>query len=292
MASFLVCPICGGKAECRGPHDAISLDVTSVTIPCPLKKGAIYVFVKDDRGKGVEDVQVTCKGTPTSDSEGFAFFDPLEDGRSYLTSIDLTLTPTIASKYYVFSQSKISAPVTAGRITLVEFQLNRYVPLKVAVRRSDKKQIYVKDVPINVSTLTPEAAPPKPDANSMDTGPVVFDGLKQTTYKAVIQLTGTLHEDYTIDGKSEDQCAVTANKENLLEFLLLPAAWIRFKVCDEGDRALNGPVKLHLQQAGEEKKETPAENDGTAYVDKLEPGSKVNVLSVEVAERYELISLT
>jgi hypothetical protein len=292
VASFLVCPICGDKVQCSGSHSAIQPELTSVITPCPLKKGAIYVFVKDDRGKGVEGVHVTCKGTPPSDSEGFAFFDPLEDGRSYLTSIDLVPTPTIASKYYIFSQSKIKAPVSAGRITLVEFQLNRYVPLNVAVRRSDKKQIYVKDVPINVSTVTPEAAPPKPDANSTDSGPVIFDRLKQTTYKAVIQLTGTLQDDYTIEGKSEDQCAVAADKENLLEFFLLPAAWIRFKVVDEGDQALNGTVKLHLQQAGEEKKEKPAENDGTAYVDKLEPGSKVNVLSVEVPERYELISLT
>src|ERR1051325_1907185 len=103
MASFLVCPICGDNVQCRRSHEAIPLEVANITTPCPLKKGAIYVFVKDDRGKGVEGVQVTCNGTPPSDSEGFAFFDPLEDGRSYLTSINLAPTPTLALKYYIFS---------------------------------------------------------------------------------------------------------------------------------------------------------------------------------------------
>src|ERR1700688_3834836 len=44
---------------------------------CPLQQGKIWVYVKDDKGKGVAGEEITGPGTKKSDGSGFASFEHL-----------------------------------------------------------------------------------------------------------------------------------------------------------------------------------------------------------------------
>ena len=284
-----VCTICGQQITCTNPHTAPEHQLGGATLDCPLQKGAIYVYVKDDTGTGVKGVKVTCTGGPQdTDDLGFAFYDPLAEG-PHATSISLTPTPLLEDKYYIFSTTPLNPVVSRGRITQVEFQINRLAPLKVAVTRSDKGT-YLKSADIKVETTTANAAPSTPNKPSLDTGPVEFAKLRKTSYKVTVTLAGTDKDNFIFDDKAIVDYVVDPSKDNLLEFPVSPAGWIAFKFIDNAGADLKVVAKLSLEQVamGAADKDTAAE--GTLRVEKLEPGD-MQCKTITLPEQYEFVSL-
>jgi hypothetical protein len=172
MSAHFICPICGEPFE-HGPHDLRKTVLGSSVQACPKGKGAIYVYVQDDRGAGLQGSTVNCAGkTPDSDKEGYAIFDQLNE-QIYPTSIG----PKLTSGYYLFSPKQFQAAARDGQVTLVAFQLNPYCRLKVAVKRADKNNEYLKDVLLKVSTEAPDALANPPEQKSLATAPVEFQQL-------------------------------------------------------------------------------------------------------------------
>src|SRR5690242_20192098 len=141
MSTHLVCPICGEQFEC-GPHDRPTDETLEPMASCPLKKGAIYVFVKDDLGAPVGKVITHCGELDATgtDKDGFAFYEQLEAG-PYPTSISLEESDILVKDpHYTFVRTSVSATVQQGKITLVEFQIHRYATLDVEVKRTDNQK--------------------------------------------------------------------------------------------------------------------------------------------------------
>jgi len=141
MSAILVSPICGDQIECKGKHGP--QDVTSSpVVDCPLIKGGLHIFVKDEKGKGVPGVQVTCAAGNTTDTDpdGLVCYDQVPKN-SYDTSIDLTPSKTLKDTYYIFSKSSLNAPVDQGKITLVIFQIKPIPWIEVELVDQDKNPI-------------------------------------------------------------------------------------------------------------------------------------------------------
>ena len=295
MSSILVCPICGKQQTC-GPHEGPLLALKESISPCPLKKGGIYAYVRDDRGRGVPGVKVTCAGDGPysgangrfSDEEGFAIFDPREDG-SHDTAIHVAQSQNdVPRDYYAFSAEVVSVPVSKGKITLVEFQLNRYGILHVVVKRSDKPPLLFKGAQIRVeSDQKPDPGP----ENSLDSGPVPFHGRKRIVHTVRASLTGPDKENYAFDGEPLATPFVVPDKENLVEFSISPAGWIKFKIIDEKDKLLlPEDATLEVEAPGMAKENKDVKAGNVLEVQKLEPGA-VKVHAATVPQGYALVDV-
>jgi hypothetical protein len=127
--------------HCKGNHDPIDSSSKPVQ-DCPLLKGGLHVFVKDEKNKGVKGVQVTSTaGKPfDTDDDGLVCYDQLSPN-SYDTGIDLTPSKTLSSTYYISSKSSLPAPVAQGKITLVIFQIKPIPWIEIKIVDVDNKRI-------------------------------------------------------------------------------------------------------------------------------------------------------
>ena len=291
MSTHLVCPICGKQFEC-GPHERGSDQRLEPVQGCPLKKGAIYVFVKDDLGAPVGKVITHCgdKKPVGTDKEGFAFYEQLDEGK-YPTSISLEESDVLVQDpHYTFVRTTVTATVNVGKITLVEFQLHRYADVQVEVKRTDNQKL-VSDVAIRVDADESADNPPKQDENSLESGPVSMPKFKPTgVYTAKIALVKVHEKKYKISGKSEQPgIKVKAGAPNKIEFLVDPIFWLKLAVV-EGKTGVPGTITL--QQSGKGAADHPTQNDGTLEFDELEAGAMtVNKVDTTAGD-YEFASIT
>ncbi len=289
MPAHFTCPICGKPFQCDGPHEGASEDI-GIVKECPLHVGAIYIFVKDDTGKGVAQVKTMC-GTrkPTNtDPEGFAFYEQLEVN-PYPVSIELENSDsTVAEEHYTFVRASLTPTVEKGKITIVEFQINRYGTLEVEVKRTDTKA-RVGAVNIHVTGERSSDGPLKSDEPSLDTGPVRFEKLKPTSvYKAAIHLDEHQDKKFRISGALEQEpIRVSPDGPNRIEFLLDPIYWIKLRIL-EGEEPVSATILL--QQNGKE--ETLAQDMvGVQGLENLDAGA-MTVNRIEVpTPSYEFVSI-
>jgi hypothetical protein len=142
MSAFLVCPICGEHVHCKGNHDPLGGSSNPVK-DCPLLKGGLHVFVKDEKGKGAGGVRVTSSaGDPfDTDPDGLVCYDQVSPAPSYDTSIDLSGSQTLSTTHYISSKSSVNVPVAQGKITLVIFQIKPIPWIEIRLVDADNKPI-------------------------------------------------------------------------------------------------------------------------------------------------------
>ncbi|MBI2686059.1 MAG: hypothetical protein HYX27_07065 [Acidobacteria bacterium] len=122
----LICRRCGSEVEhACSPSKAMGESV----MPCALK-GALWVYVTDMAGNGIEGVGVSVDRTnKRTDKIGFAGFDPLEPGTA---RVELTeLTGSAAVEFELPEVKTFEASIANGQISMVEFQLSSWIEIYV-----------------------------------------------------------------------------------------------------------------------------------------------------------------
>ncbi len=135
------CADCGAEAVVGGPAKA-----------CDLKKGAVWIHVMDDRGTGVDGVEVKLAGkTKKTKGGGFAAFDPMDAG-DHTAELVTPLAEPIAKGHDApkVSDASKGAPVSNGEITYVPFTLTRRAVLKVKVVQKDKPEKVFAEATVTV----------------------------------------------------------------------------------------------------------------------------------------------
>jgi len=118
------CSKCGDTYDCTCHKCGASSAVDGSEENCPPQKGAIWVLVKDDQGKGVATIEFTGPGSKKSDDTGFASFDPLGEN-TYSVTATVPLPDTIREDFHLPDPQTKKAPVKNGQITQVNFNLKR-----------------------------------------------------------------------------------------------------------------------------------------------------------------------
>jgi len=123
-----LCAFCGLALVCKCGKAPVLLG--TVTSPCPLKHGGIWVHVMDDDGTDVETIGITIdiKTKPTKPN-GLSIFDPL-DVKVHIVKLE-ALSPTMAKIFDPPVDKSEPVAVTAGQITYVGFTLTRRRMLKL-----------------------------------------------------------------------------------------------------------------------------------------------------------------
>jgi len=288
MPSHLVCQICSTTYECKCEKTGESEKLDLVT-DCALKKGAIYVFVKDDRGKGVGGVKTLCVGTKetkefNTDPEGFAFYEQLEVD-SYPVSMNLEGSELeVKEPHYVVARKVVTATVVKGCITMVEFQIHRYAKVESEVRIKGTGAHFGKaTIRVDASEVIDnllEASKP-----SLDTASIFFQKVRPTgTYTAAIEIPKDQQKKYRVVGDpSKPVGKVTPEGPNKVAFEVELVYWIHIQIF-EGETPVAG--KALLQQEG--KDEASKETTGDLDLLNLETEGKMTVKSYDTdPESYE-----
>ena len=141
MSAVLVCPICHQHVYCSGDHGTIDISSSPVR-DCPPLKGGLHIFVKDDKGKGVEGVTVNSSAGSSypTDADGLVCYDQLA-ANTYDTGIELTALRKLSETYYISSKPKFPAPVQQGKITLVVFQVSPIPWIEIKLEDTGSKPI-------------------------------------------------------------------------------------------------------------------------------------------------------
>lgn len=114
------CPKCGREFTCTC-HNA--KPVSDPVQPCAVKPGGLWVQVLDDLGQGIQGVSVSADGVKTTDSGGFASWDPLP-AKTYQVELQ-PLSDQLKEKYQLPAKTSTDATVTDGAIAYVTFTLTR-----------------------------------------------------------------------------------------------------------------------------------------------------------------------
>jgi hypothetical protein len=292
MPSHLVCQICSTTYECKCEKTGESEKLDLVT-DCALKKGAIYVFVKDDRGKGVGGVKTKCVGKKetkefNTDPEGFAFYEQLEVD-SYPVSMNLEGSELeVRDPHYVIARKEVTATVLKGCITMVEFQIHRYAKVESVVRIKGKGDYFGKaTIKMDASALLDHLA--EPSKPSLDTASIFFQKVRPTgTYTAAIEIEKDQQKKYRVVGDpSKPVGKVTPEGPNKVEFEVELVYWIQIQVF-EGEKLVAGKALLKQEGKDEETKETRGDID----LPNLETEGKLTVNSYETdPESYEFVDI-
>ena len=88
---------------------------------CPLQQGKIWVYVKDDKGKGVSGEEITGPGTKKSDGSGFASFEHLAPQKYTVKASPLPAS--LKENFYLPEPVSQEVPLAAGETKRVNFQL-------------------------------------------------------------------------------------------------------------------------------------------------------------------------
>ena len=283
MSTHLVCPICGGQFECKGPHEKPH-DMLSPVKECPLGKGSIHVFVKDSLNQGVPNVRTYCSGDERTGALGFASSEPLDAG-DYPTSIALDESgENVKSNYYSSTRTSVTAKVQAGKITMVEFALNKYAAMLVRIERTDRgSELPPADFEVGGSHTPDE--PTKPAAKGM----AEFSKLKPTElYTVKCKLREEDQKNFKLEKDTQTGQKVTSARLTEVVFRLEPRYWVDLALVDPKDDTVKG--SFSVEQSGDTK---PANDVGreAKHIPDLKAG-KVDIAGITLPESREFVKLT
>jgi hypothetical protein len=276
MPVTLVCPICGKRFECDGKHEPHRDDLAAA-VKCPLNKGSIHVFVKDDAGNGVTGVATKSSGHTETDL-GFAFFDRLDAG-AYPTSIDLGASVSeVASGYYTISDTGVTAKVEPGKITLVEFALIRYGAIRAVLKGTDDAGVLARvEFKVNGSS-----SPTKE-------GKADFDKRKPTEDHTVTCALGPQDtKNFKLVKAEEPDQKVRSARTTEVVFQVTPRYWVDLVLVDPKDDKLTGAFSL-LQ--GADPVDASDVGADVKHVPDLKSGT-VDVKGITLLESREFVSIT
>ncbi|MCX4240507.1 carboxypeptidase-like regulatory domain-containing protein [Paraliomyxa miuraensis] len=151
------CPICGETLQCAHATDQQHVKAVEATKQdCPVIKGAIWVQVLDDKGGGVEGVTVKAAGkSGTTDSSGFAPFDPL-DAKAYDVEVTDPLPKSHLDGFMLPDTKKVEATVKAGEIVLVKFRLERINVVTPKIELEYKTVLFDRQLSKHQESTEPE----------------------------------------------------------------------------------------------------------------------------------------
>jgi hypothetical protein len=286
------CSVCGSDLVCTHPHDGPPPVLGAVEEPCPVDKGAIWIYARDDTGAGVPGIEVDVAGTAkNTDPDGFAPFDPL-DPNAYTTKVNGLGDK--AETLYVFSEETVPATVTRGQIKLVTYDLMRFSDLEVKVKRTDIEEdnLYEEaEVKLDVS---PPLTAPSPEKTGPD-GLVTFEKLKKGTYTVGVTLKTDDQPNYDVDLSPGAEYGVSPTGANVVEIPITPNGWIKFVFEkgeeDESEAITGAKLKLELKQGETERPADECEEDGTLEIKSLLPGD-MEVTGSEAEGVWEFEELT
>jgi len=227
------CEICGEPFHCTKPHSGLMPKVGSAELDCPIKKGALWIYVKDDAGNGVPSISTKISGKGEgkgagTDPVGFAPYDPLDEGQ-YEASFG-PLNTDQQKKYVLPEIVKADPYVEVGKIKLVEFVLDRIASLEVTAKRSDKETEFVKDVIIKITPPSEDKKLEKDEDKTPESGPLVFNKLRKGDYAVKASLSETDQLKYRIDDKDSQTWSLDPATKNAVEFKLTPIIRLYFKL--------------------------------------------------------------
>lgn len=232
-----LCPICGEelavttvetlKCNKEDQHPLGSPKVGSAALGCPETKGAIWVYVTDDKGTGVRDIPVSVTGGPkNTDGTGFSSFDPLAPG-SY--DVKIALPGNMEDRFFPPSTTTVKGvTVTNGQITMVEFKLERIAPLKVIVNYPEG---FSGDLGIDAGGTQYQPASRQPGK-----GFVVFPKLRKDDYSVRFTLSEQQKKKYAIEGDDKTTWSHDPYGTNEVTFTVIPLKLLRLEVTDAHDK--------------------------------------------------------
>lgn len=176
-----LCVRCGKPLNCTCTASAA---VGNSAQPCPLKKGAIWVHVVNDKGEDVKGVTVKKGGdSKITDASGIAQFDPL-DPNTYSMDLD-PLSDDLKKDYQPPSDpTKEDVTVSNGEITYLAYKLRTKPQMKVKVAAKDGAKVFGG---ATVSITGPQSAPDK--KSLADTGFADFGKLEAGKYTIKVVLS-------------------------------------------------------------------------------------------------------
>jgi len=133
-----VCSQCGHTIDCPNHAHVVG----SVSQPCPLKRGAVWIWVVDESDGNVEGASVTFNGRPgTTDASGVAAFDPVTvQDDPY--DVAVTAVPSTRDKTHALPTAATGAVTAAqGQIVTKKFTLRTLRPKLAVVDRHDFKKV-------------------------------------------------------------------------------------------------------------------------------------------------------
>ncbi len=237
------CPVCNAELSCKAcaPPSKIGAEA----MPCPLKKGALWIEVADENGTGVEGVSVTANGeTKTTDSTGFAFWDPLPS-KAYEAKLE-PLAGEIKTKYLPADVMVNPVTVTDGQIARTKFVIYRKAKLRVKVSDNDDPKRQIADIKI----LVTKAEAPVGEMPSEREKEVALGDLKPGAYKVKIELTAEEKTKFRVETPGDSQNITLAGADDkLVEFKVTPIIRIHLKL-QFNDPSKNAKVKERVMPKG------------------------------------------
>ena len=285
MSTHLVCPVCGKPFEC-GPHEG-DQHVLSPIQECPVKKGALYVFVKDDRGDSIPKAKTYCGSNSFgTDSHGYAFYEQL-DADKYPTKVVVEESDkSVSSNYYAVHRTSLNPAVQGGKITMVEFVLHRFGDMLVKLERTDGKS----DLPRASFQVSGLNHSPDPSSKDDEKGQASFPKLKPTeSYSASCALSSQddLKNFKLVEDQKPDQ-KVKADQVTEVIFKVDPRFWIDLSLVDQTNNNLTG--QFALKQDGKNITEKDVGGD-IHHVPDLQSG-KVEIEEITLSDSREFVSLS
>lgn len=291
---------------CRKPHSREGPKVGSGVQSCPLGKGAIWVHVADDAGKGVAAIPVSNpsgSGEKPTDGSGFSPFDPLDEGSGYAVTIG-PLPENLKDSYFLPKIVTASGvPVKKGEITSVEFKLDRACKLKVIVREKDE-QVYIKDVNITLTGPAAESATAPDGTTTGANGEVLFQRLRKAACQAKLALAETDKKKYSLEEPDTQDADPDPDRTNEVIFRVIPMTWIKLQIRDKEADAIpeeekrkkaQPKAKFKIKQPDGTGAEKPSGDAGLAEFEmkkKKDAACALEEIAIDGEELYEFVSAT
>jgi hypothetical protein len=289
MPTNLVCPICGQEFECNGAHDGPH-DVLEPIKKCPLSKGAIYVFVRDNRQLGVPKAKIYCEGSQEkeadTDSQGFAFFDRL-DPAPHPTRVQVDKSDeSVQNGYYATVRTSVTPKVEAGKITMVEFALNAYGTLVAILQPTDD----IGDLPPVTFEVSSPNHTPEESSKPATKDRAQFGKLKPTElYKVSCKISQDHLKSFKLEKDVEPEQKVTSAKPTEVIFKIARRHWVDLLLKDPKDDKLTGAFSL--QQAGLAGQVAKGIGIAVQSITDLKPGT-IDIEGVDLAESREFARIS
>ena len=301
--------------KCAGEdkHPLGEPKVGSALLECPIKKGAIWVQVTDDRARGVPKIPVTVAKAPQSgpkdsDTLGFASFDPLDPGADYEVAIELP--GEMHDEFFPPPTRTVKGiSVRNGEITSVRFTLERVAPLKVSVECPEG---FPGRLDIDVDPGNPIFSPPMQPTEGV--GFLTFPRLRKHDYQVGLRLSQEQKKRFAIDGQATRPWSLDPHGSNEVKYRVVALQLLRLEVVGAHDltgdhhwcladgvkkvrvKAITVPDNAAAWSQLRWTGGTPTDNNNEALVDITHTGDLVVSAALDVeksvtVEVYDIVSV-